>query len=40
MPFGGHKQSGLGMENGKWALDAYSQIKSVHVAMSPMEYPY
>ncbi len=40
MPFGGHKQSGLGMENGKWALDAYSQVKSVHVAMSPMEYPY
>lgn len=40
MPFGGHKKSGLGMENGKWALDAYSQIKSVHVAMSPMEYPY
>lgn len=40
MPFGGHKKSGLGMENGKWALDAYSQVKSVHVAMSPMEYPY
>jgi betaine-aldehyde dehydrogenase len=40
MPFGGHKKSGLGMENGKWALDAYSQIKSVHVAMKPMEYPY
>lgn len=40
MPFGGHKQSGLGMENGKWALEAYSQVKSVHVAMSPMEYPY
>ncbi|MGB7286824.1 MAG: betaine-aldehyde dehydrogenase [Salaquimonas sp.] len=40
MPFGGHKKSGLGMENGKWALDAYSQVKSVHIAMSPMEYPY
>ncbi|MCB1386309.1 MAG: betaine-aldehyde dehydrogenase [Nitratireductor sp.] len=40
MPFGGHKQSGLGMENGKWALDAYSQVKSVHVAMGPMQYPY
>lgn len=40
MPFGGHKKSGLGMENSKWALDAYSQIKSVHIAMSPMEYPY
>ena len=40
MPFGGHKQSGLGMENGKWALDGYSQVKSVHVAMKPMEYPY
>ena len=40
MPFGGHKKSGLGMENGKWALDAYSQVKSVHVSMKPMEYPY
>ncbi len=40
MPFGGHKKSGLGMENGKWALDAYSQVKSVHIAMAPMEYPY
>ncbi len=40
MPFGGHKKSGLGMENGKWAIEAYSQVKSVHVAMSPMEYPY
>jgi len=40
MPFGGHKQSGLGMENGKWALDAYSQIKSIHVAMTTPEYPY
>lgn len=40
MPFGGHKKSGLGMENGKWALEAYSQVKSVNVAMAPMEYPY
>lgn len=40
MPFGGHKRSGIGAENGKWALDAYSQIKSVHVAMAPPEYPY
>jgi betaine-aldehyde dehydrogenase len=40
LPFGGHKLSGIGMENGKWALDAYSQIKSVHVAMNAPEYPY
>lgn len=40
MPFGGRKLSGIGMENGKWALDAYSQVKSVHVAMAPMAYPY
>ena len=40
MPFGGHKQSGMGMENGKWALDAYSQVKSVHVAMNTPAYPY
>ena len=40
IPFGGHKLSGLGMENGRAALEAYSQPKSVYVAMTDQEYPY
>lgn len=40
IPFGGHKQSGIGMENGRAALEAYSQPKSVYVAMGDMDYPY
>ncbi len=40
LPFGGYKQSGIGRENGKQAMDAYSQIKSVYVTMDPVEYPY
>ncbi|PLX37756.1 MAG: betaine-aldehyde dehydrogenase [Hyphomicrobiales bacterium] len=40
MPFGGVKQSGLGRENGTAALDHYSQIKSVYVAMGPVDAPY
>ncbi|OAQ71447.1 retinal dehydrogenase 2 [Pochonia chlamydosporia 170] len=33
VPFGGVKQSGFGRELGKAALEAYSQIKAVHVNM-------
>ncbi len=33
MPFGGMKQSGLGRENGRAALDHYTQLKSVYVAL-------
>ncbi len=40
LPFGGHKRSGIGRENGRWAMEAYSQVKSVYVAMDPVEYPY
>jgi acyl-CoA reductase-like NAD-dependent aldehyde dehydrogenase len=28
-PFGGYKESGFGRELGKYALDLYTQIKSV-----------
>lgn len=31
IPFGGYKSSGIGRELGKYALDAYSQPKAVHV---------
>jgi aldehyde dehydrogenase (NAD(P)+) len=33
VPFGGVKQSGIGRELGQAGLDAYSQIKAVHVNM-------
>jgi betaine-aldehyde dehydrogenase len=40
LPFGGVKLSGLGRENGRAALDHYTQIKSVYVAMRDIDAPY
>jgi betaine-aldehyde dehydrogenase len=40
LPFGGVKQSGLGRENGRAALEYYTQLKSVYVAMGDVESPY
>jgi betaine-aldehyde dehydrogenase len=40
LPFGGNKQSGLGRENGKAAIDFFTQLKSVYVAMEPIDAPY
>jgi len=40
LPFGGTKRSGLGRENGKAALEHYSQLKSVYVALAPVQAPY
>jgi betaine-aldehyde dehydrogenase len=40
LPFGGFKQSGLGRENGRAALEYYTQLKSVYVAMGDVESPY
>ncbi len=40
LPFGGVKQSGLGRENGKAALEHYSQLKSVYVGLGPVQAPY
>jgi betaine-aldehyde dehydrogenase len=40
LPFGGYKLSGLGRENSRAALDHYSQIKSVYVALTDVEAPY
>ncbi|KAH6912823.1 indole-3-acetaldehyde dehydrogenase, partial [Coprinopsis sp. MPI-PUGE-AT-0042] len=31
MPFGGYKQSGVGRELGKYAMDTYTQTKGIHV---------
>jgi betaine-aldehyde dehydrogenase len=40
MPFGGVKMSGLGRENGRAAIEHYTQLKSVYVAMRDVESPY
>jgi betaine-aldehyde dehydrogenase len=40
LPFGGYKLSGLGRENSRAALDHYTQIKSVYVALADVEAPY
>jgi betaine-aldehyde dehydrogenase len=40
LPFGGVKLSGLGRENGRAAIEHYTQLKSVYVAMSDVEAPY
>ncbi len=39
-PFGGVKLSGVGRENSKAAIEHYSQVKSVYVAMGDVEAPY
>ncbi len=40
MPFGGSKLSGVGRENSKAAIEHYSQLKSVYVAMGPVDAPF
>ncbi|MBV9696868.1 MAG: betaine-aldehyde dehydrogenase, partial [Gammaproteobacteria bacterium] len=40
LPFGGVKLSGLGRENGRAAIEHYTQLKSVYVAMRDIESPY
>ena len=40
LPFGGVKLSGLGRENGRAAIEHYTQVKSVYVAMGGVESPY
>jgi betaine-aldehyde dehydrogenase len=39
-PFGGSKMSGVGRENSKAAINHYSEVKSVYVAMNPCEAPF
>jgi betaine-aldehyde dehydrogenase len=38
-PFGGMKNSGVGRENAKAAIEHYSQVKSVYVRMGDVEAP-
>jgi betaine-aldehyde dehydrogenase len=40
LPFGGVKMSGLGRENGRAAIEHYTQLKSVYVAMTDISAPY
>jgi len=40
LPFGGVKLSGLGRENSRAAVEHYTQIKSVYVALGDVEAPY
>jgi betaine-aldehyde dehydrogenase len=40
LPFGGMKLSGLGRENGRAAIEHYTQLKSVYVAMGDVDANY
>jgi betaine-aldehyde dehydrogenase len=40
LPFGGAKMSGLGRENGRAAIEHYTQLKSVYVALGDVDPPY
>lgn len=40
IPFGGNKQSGIGRENGLAAIEHYSQLKTVYVAMNDLGDPF
>lgn len=40
VPFGGMKGSGVGRENSRAALEAYSEPKTVYVGMSPVQAAY
>lgn len=39
-PFGGSKQSGVGRENSKAAIEHYTQVKSVYVNLGDVDAPY
>jgi aldehyde dehydrogenase (NAD+) len=38
-PFGGYKESGLGRELGSYALENYTQVKTVHIRTGDCPFP-
>lgn len=40
LPWGGHKQSGMGRENGIGCVESWTQLKSVYVEMGDVECEY
>lgn len=40
MPFGGVKNSGMGRENSRAAIEHYTRVKAVYVATGPVDSPY
>ena len=39
-PFGGNKLAGIGRENGRSAIEHYTQLKSIYVAVGDVDAPY
>jgi betaine-aldehyde dehydrogenase len=39
-PFGGVKMSGIGRENGRAALEHWSEIRTVHLSLGPVDSPF
>ncbi len=37
MPFGGSKQSGIGRENARLAMDHFTEVQTIYVGMGPVE---
>jgi phenylacetaldehyde dehydrogenase len=33
LPFGGYKQSGFGREQGRYGIEAYTELKTVAIAL-------
>lgn len=40
IPFGGSKQSGVGRENSKAAIQHYTEVQTIYVGMNPVEAPF
>ncbi len=40
IPFGGTRMSGVGRENSRAAIEHYTEVKTVHVGLGPVESPY